>query len=133
MGDAAIVRREEELRQAAHDDGKPEGGEDLHHAGIGLGTDRKPHDQQIDHRTKHEQRSRDQRRRQQGIDRKEREQEERRIHRDHQEFAMGEVDDVHQPEDQRAPYGNQSVEQPHQRPLDDRLSEAIHRAARRKN
>src|ERR1700748_875212 len=36
MRDAAIIRREEELRQPAHHDGEPEGGKDLHHAGIGF-------------------------------------------------------------------------------------------------
>ena len=114
MGNAAIVRREEELRHAAHDDGEPEGGEDLHHAGIGFRSHRKAHDQEIDHRPEHEQRSGNQRRRQQGIDGEEGEQEERRIHRDHQEFAVREIHDVHQPEDQREPHGNQPVEQPHQ-------------------
>ena len=114
MGDAAIVRREEELREAAHHDRKAEGREDLHHAGIGFRPHRKAHDQQIDHRPEHEQRRRDQRRRQQRIDREEREQEERRVHRDHQEFAVGEVHDVHQAEDQREADGDQPVEQPHQ-------------------
>ena len=114
MGDAAIIRREEELRHAAHHDRKAEGGEDLHHAGIGLGAYRKAHDQEIDHGAKHEQRRRHQRRRQQRIDREEREQEERRVHRDHQEFAMGEIHDVHQAEDQREADRDQPVEQPHQ-------------------
>ena len=114
MRDAAVVRREEVLRQAAHDDGEAEGREDLHHAGVGLGAHRKAHDQQIDHRAEHEQRRGDQRRRQQRIDREEHEQEERRVHRDHQEFAVGEIHDVHQAEDQREAYGDQPVEQPHQ-------------------
>ncbi len=37
-----------------------------------------------------------------------------RMHRDHQEFAVGEVDDVHQAENQRKADGDQPVEQPHQ-------------------
>jgi len=55
MRDAAIIRREEELRQAAHDDGEPKGRKDLHHAGIGFGPDRKAHDQEINHRAEDEQ------------------------------------------------------------------------------
>ena len=125
MSDAAIVRREEELRQAAHDDREAEGREDLHHAGIGLRAHRKAHDQQIDHRAEHEQRRRDQRRRQQGIDREEREQEERRVHRDHQEFAMGEVHDVHQAEDQREADGDEPVEQPHQQAARQALDDGL--------
>ena len=131
MRDAAIIRREEELRQAAHDDGETEGREDLHHAGIGFGAHRKAHDQQIDHRAEHEQRRRDQRRRQQGIDGEEREQEERRVHRDHQEFAVREVHDVHQAEDQREADGNQPVEQPHQEAAGQALDDGFggHRVA----
>ena len=45
MRDAAVVRREEVLRQAAHDDRKAEGGEDLHHAGVGFRAHGKAHDQ----------------------------------------------------------------------------------------
>src|ERR1700680_3914948 len=59
MRDAAIVRGEEELREAAHHDSEPEGGENLHHAGIGFRPHREAHDQQIDRRAKHEQRRRD--------------------------------------------------------------------------
>ena len=124
-GDAAIVRREEELRQPAHHDRKPEGGEDLHHAGIGLGPHREAHDQQIDHRAEHEQRRGDQRRRQQRIDREEREQEEGRVHRDHQELAMGEVHDVHQAEDQRQADRDQAVEQPHQQAARETLDNGL--------
>src|ERR1700692_3029841 len=47
-------------------------------AAMGLGPAREAHDQEIDHRPEHEQRRRDQGRRQQRIDRKEREQKERR-------------------------------------------------------
>src|SRR6476660_7532466 len=56
MRDAAIVRREEKLREAAHHDGEPEGRENLHHAGIGLRPDREAHDQEIDHGAEREQR-----------------------------------------------------------------------------
>ena len=125
MRDAAIVRREEELRQAAHHDRQAEGGEDLHHAGIGFRPHRKADDQEIDHRAEHEQRGGDQRRRQQRVDRKEREQEERRVHRDHQEFAVGEVHDVHQAEDQREADGDQAVEQPHQQAAGEALDDGL--------
>src|SRR5216683_5891605 len=125
MGDAAIIRGEEVLREAAHDDGEPERRENLHHAGIGFRPDREAHDQEIDHRTEYKQRRRDQGRCQQRIDRKEREQKERRVHRDHEELAMSEVHHVHQAEDQRQPHGDQAVEQPHQeargKTLDDGL------------
>ncbi len=125
MGDAAIIRREEELREAAHHDGQPEGRENLHHAGIGFGPDRKAHDQEIDGRPEHEQRRGNQRRRQQRIDGKEREQEERRVHRDHQEFAVGEVHDVHQSEDQRQADGDEPVEQAHQEAAGEALDDGL--------
>ena len=114
MRDAAVIRRKEVLRQAAHDDRQAKRREDLHHAGIGFCAHGKAHDQQIDHRPEHEQRRRDQRRGQQGVDREECEQEERRIHRDHQEFAVGEIHDVHQAEDQREADGDETVEQAHE-------------------
>jgi hypothetical protein len=37
-----------------------------------------------------------------------------RIHSNHQKFAMGEVDDVHHPEDDGQPKGHQSEEKAHQ-------------------
>ncbi len=86
---------------------------------------RKPHDQQINHRAEYEQCGRDQWRGQQRIDRKEREQEERRVHRDHQELAMGEVHDVHQPEDQREADRDQAVEQPHQQTAGETLDNGL--------
>ncbi len=125
MRDAAIIRREEELREATHHDGEPEGRKDLHHAGIGFRPHRKPHDQQINRRAEHEQCGRDQWRGQQRIDRKEREQEERRVHRDHQELAMGEVHHVHQPEDQREADRDQAVEQPHQQTAGETLDDGL--------
>jgi hypothetical protein len=125
MRDAAIVRREEILREPAHHDRKPEGRKDLHHAGIGLGADRKSYNQEIDRGPEYEQRRCHQRRRQQGIDREEREQKERRIHRDHQKFAMGEIDDIHQAEDQRQPHGDQAVEQPHQKAAGETLNDGL--------
>jgi hypothetical protein len=124
-GDAAIIRREEELRQSAHHDRKPEGREDLHHAGIGLGPHRKAHDQEIDRRAEHQQGRRHQRRREQGIDGEEREQEEGRVHRDHQEFAMGEIHHVHQPENQRQPDGDQAVQQAHEAPGGKALNDGL--------
>src|SRR3984893_5811728 len=125
MGDAAIVRGEEELRQTAHDDGKAKGREDLHHAGIGFRPDRKAHEKQINHGAEHEQCGCDQRRGQQRIEREEREQEERRIHRDHQEFAMGEIDHIHQAEDQREPDRDQAVKQPHQKAGSEALNNGL--------
>jgi hypothetical protein len=46
---------------------------------------------------------------------------ERRKHRQHQVFAMGEIDDVHQSEDQAQAGCDQGVDQAHQQPADDRL------------
>src|SRR6201982_915328 len=125
MRDTAVIRREEKRAQPAQDDRNPEGGENLHHAGIGFRPHRKAHDQEIDHRPEHEQRRRNQRRRQQGIDGKEREQEEGRVHRDHQEFAVGEVHDVHEAEDQRQSHRDQAVEQPHQKTAGETLDDGL--------
>jgi hypothetical protein len=39
------------------------------------------------------------------------------IHSDHQEFTMGEIDDVHHTKDDGQPKGNQGEKKPHQNPL----------------
>ncbi len=42
-----------------------------------------------------------------------------RVHADHEEFAMGEVDDVHDAEDDREPEGHQGKKKAHQDSLED--------------
>ena len=46
-----------------------------------------------------------------------------RIHSDHQKFAMGEVDDVHHPEDDGQAKGHQGKEKAHQDSLKNRIND----------
>ena len=45
------------------------------------------------------------------------------VHGEHEEFAVGEVDHVHDPEDQGEADAQQSVNPPHEEPADEGLSD----------
>ena len=115
------------MSQTAHDDGESEGGEDLHHADVGLGAHGEADHAEIDQRPECEQRRGDDRRREQRIEQEGDREPEGRVHRRHQELAVGEIDDVHQPENEREPHRNQPVEQPHQQAARETLDDDLGR------
>ena len=80
--------------------------------------DERLHDEALQRPADHEEQSRHRNRGEDRIDMQRSEEHEGRIHRQHGEFAVGEIDDAHDAEDHRQPERHQPVDEPSQQPAD---------------
>src|SRR5665647_1313737 len=108
----------EELGGAAQEDGQPEGGEDLgQHGGVEDGLDEPPVDG--DPQDGHESDGDGQGH--QGVQAEEGPHPEGCIHGQHEELAVGEVDDLHHPKDEGEAHGHQGEDEAGEQPADQGL------------
>jgi hypothetical protein len=120
IGDAAEIRRPQKLRQRAQEHREAEGGAYLRQHGRAEDV---ADDAVVGGDTHEEEQRRAQGHRVQGVEAEQRPQPERRVHADHHELAVGEVDDLHEPEDEAQPRRDEGVNEPHQQPADDGLND----------
>src|SRR2546426_11837676 len=122
--DEPEVRAPERLGGGAQEDGKTEGGEDLGEHGSAQDP---PDEPVVDEQTEEGQEEDGEGQRDEGIELQEGPRPERGEHRAHEEFPVGEVDDLHEAEDQGESGGDQRVDESHQEATDQPLDEHLGR------
>ena len=116
------VHAPERLGRRAQEHREPEGGEDLgQHRGVEDPADEAP----VGRGPEREEQADGEGQRDERIEPPERPRPVAREHGDHQELAVGEVDDLHQPEDQRESGRDQRVDEAHEQTADDALQEDL--------
>jgi len=127
MRDRAVIRGEEKLRKPLNQNGKAEGCEDLDHADIGLRAHRIAHDACIDEGAEDEHQRHHEGQGNQRVEPREEPQAEHRIHGEHEKLTMGEIDHIHQSEDQREADCNEGIDEPHQQTARQHLHDCLRR------
>ena len=114
----AVIGREQQQRDVHQQQGQRKGEKDLRH----VAERQDPADQEVlqQHADHEQDRHRDGKRHQR-IDPEARREEEADVHADHHEFALGEVDDLHDAEDQRDADAHQRIDSADQQAVNDGL------------
>ncbi len=121
-GEAVAFAARDRQHGVLEQDEQAEGGEDLHHR---LVLQRLQHEP-LHHEPDDEHQRRDQKHRVVRADSELREAEEGRIHGDHHELALGEIDDAHDAEDQVQPDADEAVDPAEQDAGDQDVEERFH-------